>query len=153
MRMLTLIAILLLSFTAQAEWTFETVIDEMTDNTTATITSVEPGTSDKWIAVRCEKGGTFLVFAFGAYFVDGQKNEVTTRFDSDEPYRTVTVPYPGRSHALLTLNDFASKLLADMQEHNKVIVRATPWRETPVTFTVNLSGFSKAYNQCLAAVQ
>jgi len=145
--LMILIASLLMSFTAQAEWVTELTEDPMTDEARAIVVNI--GEGDKKVFLRCGSYDTdklnIFIYWGGDYFSDDDKR-IKYRFDKDAP-QSVTVNLSSSSTSLFLSDSIERDFLSRMKSASRLVIQASPYSEGIQTLVVDLSGFTAAYNK------
>jgi hypothetical protein len=135
-----LLATLLISTPAMAQWHHTERVDLMTDNDTSFILSLST-VGDGAVAVRCAPKSYDIVFSFD--YLGDKYTDVTLRFDTDEPF-TVPASASTNGKARFVAPSQKANVIAQMKAGTRMIIRGTDFRGTPETFAIDLTGFSDA---------
>lgn len=96
--------------------------------------------------IRCHEGSTSLYFVFADHFLASVEGygQVTYRLDNEKP-KTVNLSESTDNKALGLWNGGSSiPFIKKMLGHNSMIVRLTPYNESPITATFQIAGIDDA---------
>lgn len=96
--------------------------------------------------IRCHEGSTSLYFVFADHFLSSVQGygQLTYRLDNEKP-KTVNLSESSDNKALGLWNGgSAIPFIKKMLGHNSMVVRLTPYSESPITATFQISGIDDA---------
>jgi hypothetical protein len=135
-----LLATLLISAPAMANWMHVEKIDLMTDKDTSHIGALALA-GDGLVAVRCAANGYEIVMSFD--YLGDKYTDVMLRFDSDEPFTVAASPSTSGKGRFIVHRD-RPIVIEQMKAGKRMVARARSYRGNYETFAIDLTGFSDA---------
>ena len=133
---------------AESLWEFETEVNPVTDEVTATVTQSIPaptGDSEAALFVRC-KGETLELIASWDKYLGDERMKVTHRLDRREPV-TRTWNMAKNGMALFYPSADVAELLPNLFNASSLSLQTTPENEAAQAITFELEGLEDRVNQ------
>ena len=135
-----------------SNWTFETEVNPVTDETTATATQLVPsqsGDGEKALFVRCTGETLELIASWDKYLGDGERMEVTHRLDRREPV-TRNWSMAKNGMALFYPEARVTEFLPSLFDASSLSLQTTPEDEAAQAITFELEGLEGRVEQMRA---
>ena len=148
-----IVAAALISTSVFAEWKHFSKKDKMSDKQITVIysrsTNYIPNVINQpdraTLYVRCEDKKLSDIYVDWENYIDSAgATHVTVRWDKNKPVDEPTLPSTDNTATFFGTSD-NPRIVKNMKKHNKVVIRAYPWRKAPVTAEFSLQGFTKTY--------
>ena len=139
--------------TANCQWATEWDEDPMTDEKRGRVSYVD-NSEGKTITIVCgtayAEDGLNIIIAWNNYFTEADAF-IKFRFDKGTPFKQKVVL--ATSGTAFFIADWKEQdFLENMKASGKLVIQATPFHEDIQTWSIDMTGFTSAFNQHCAGL-